>query len=241
MTRYRFACAVLSALIASATQAHAKPASTLFSGVNDVQFTAQPEQRFLGSGFVIEHDGHLYGVTAKHVLLMRKDGPPANTDIQSELSHWQLRDPRSKATLAFGRLLNGDASEPVDAAVLKRDSLLFELADAGPFKPLQLAKHEPRAGDRLRAIGCSYASESSCAQDVYSGTLVERQGPNLLIDLGAQPLDAMFGLSGAPVLNDAGELVGLVSNVLPDASGKPRFAPVDIAYLRTLLKNAKSR
>jgi S1-C subfamily serine protease len=241
MTRYPFAGAVFSALILSASHAHAKTASALIAGVNDVQFTAQPEQRFLGSGFVIEHEGNLYGVTAKHVLLMRKDGPPANTDIQSELSHWQLRDPRSKATLAFGRLLSGDASEPVDPEVLKHDSLLFELADAGPFKPLHLAKHEPKAGDLLRAIGCSYASESSCAQDVYSGRLVERQGPNLLIDLGAQPLDTMFGLSGAPVLNEAGELVGIVSNVLPDASGTPRFAPVDIAYLRTLLKNAKSR
>jgi hypothetical protein len=241
MIQFRFSSAVFIALIFTGGFANASSPSTLTAGVNDVQFGTQAEQRFLGSGFVIEHDGHLYGVTAKHVLLMRKEGPPANTDIQSDLDHWQLRDPRSKATLGFGRLLNGDASEPVDAEVLKHDSLLFELTDAGPFKPLHLAKHEPRAGERLHAVGCSYSSEATCAQDVYAGDLVGKQGPNLLIDLGAQPLDTMFGLSGAPVLNEAGELVGIVSNVLPDASGKPRFAPVDTAYLRTLLKNVKTR
>jgi hypothetical protein len=241
MTLFRFSCAVLSALIFSASHANERPASELISGVNDVKFADQTEQRFLGSGFVIEHQGHLYGVTAKHVLLMRKGGPPANTDVQSQLAHWRLRDPRGENTLAFGRLINGRASEPVDPEVLKRDSLLFELADAGPFKPLHLAEHEPKVGERLHAVGCSYSTEATCAQDAYAGKLVERQGDNLLIDLGAQPLDTMFGLSGAPVLNEAGELVGIVSNVLPDATGKPRFAPVDIAYLRTLLKNVKSR
>jgi hypothetical protein len=30
------------------------------------------EQRFLGSGFVLAYAGRLYGVTAKHVLLIRK-------------------------------------------------------------------------------------------------------------------------------------------------------------------------
>jgi hypothetical protein len=58
---------------------------------------------------------------------------------------------------------------------------------------------------------------------------------NLLMDLGAQPLRQLFGLSGSPLLNQAGELVGMVSNILPDASGKMRFAPIDTRQLRELL------
>ncbi|MCB1611951.1 MAG: trypsin-like peptidase domain-containing protein [Xanthomonadales bacterium] len=221
--------------------AHAAPAkSELISGVNDVQFASASEQPFLGSGFVIEHEGRYFGVTAKHVLLMRNGGPPATTDVAGELGHWNLRDPRSRETLAFGPLLNGDPAEAVTPDVLKLDTLLFELKNPGPFKALHLAAAEPKAGDTLRAIGCSYATEASCAQDQYAGKFIERQGSNLLIDLGEQSLEQMFGLSGAPVLNSAGEVVGIVSNVLPDAKGTPRFAPVDIVYLRTLLNTVAS-
>ncbi|MGE4072580.1 MAG: serine protease [Lysobacterales bacterium] len=224
--------AALALVISTAAAARAP----LTSGVNDVQFASAREQAFLGSGFVIEHQGRLFGVTAKHVLLMREGGPPEHTDIQPQLEHWRLRDPRSRETLEFGRLLNGSATEAVDLEVLKRDTLVFELGSAGPFKPLHLASSAPKPGERLHAVGCSYATETSCAQDVYAGEMLERQGVNLLIDLGAQSLETMFGLSGAPVLNEAGELVGIVSNVLPDASGKPRFAPVDISYLRRIIE-----
>lgn len=226
--------AALVALSFSAVAAHAGNAP-LTTGINTVQFGAGAEQPFLGSGFVIEHEGRLYGVTAKHVLLMRAGGPPANTDVQSELSHWRLRDPRGDAQLAFGPLLNGDEHEAVTEDVLKRDTLLFDLPAAGDFKPLRLAASAPKLGERLHAVGCSYDTEQTCAQDRYAGVLLERQGHNLLIDLGSQDLGAMFGLSGAPVLNESGEVVGIVSNVLPDAAGTPRFAPVDTSYLKQLL------
>jgi hypothetical protein len=233
---------ILGVLPIASLVAHAEQVS-LTTGINTVQFGSAAEQAFLGSGFVIEHQGRLYGVTAKHVLLMRAGGPPANTDVQSEISHWRLRDPRSDAQLAFGRLLNGDEHEAVNEDVLKRDTLLFDLPAAGDFKPLRLAARDPEPGERLHAVGCSYDTEATCAQDHYTGVLLERQGHNLLIDLGSQDLQAMFGLSGAPLLNESGELVGIVSNVLPDAAGNPRFAPVDTAYLQELLRrqSAKSR
>jgi hypothetical protein len=227
--------ALLLALAPLLGHAAATNSPPLLSGVNDVQFEGAAEQSFLGSGFVIEHNGRYFGVTAKHVLLMRDGGPPANTDIEAQLSHWHLRDPRSKATVAFGRLLNGNAAEAMTPDVLKLDTLVFELTDSGPFQALRLAADEPQSGDSLHAIGCAYASEASCAQDRYDGTVVGKLGPNLLIDLGGQSLDELFGLSGAPVLNDAGKVVGIVSNVLPDSSGEPRFAPVDIGYLREIL------
>ncbi len=233
-SRQLLAAAIL-ALTSLGSQSAPAAAPPLIAGVNDVRFNGSAEQAFLGSGFVIEHQGRWYGVTAKHVLLMRKDGPPTSTDIQGQLDHWRLRDPRSQDALEFGPLVNGNAAEAVDLGVLKLDALVFELEDAGPFTPLRLATTRPERGDRLHAVGCAYASEATCAQDTYAGNFLEQQGPNLLIDLGDQSLDAMFGLSGAPVLNEAGELVGIVSNVMPDASGEPRFAPVDVEYLREVL------
>jgi hypothetical protein len=214
------------------------PDPAVRAGVNDVQFAGAPQQRFLGSGFVLEHQGRLFGVTAKHVLLMHKGAPLASTDIQPSLDQWRLRDPRGTGTtdIRFGRLLNGDATEAMTEKVLERDFFLFELADAGGFTPLRLASKEPKVGDLLQAIGCSYSREKTCAQDIYIGSVVGRQGDNLLMDLGSQPLRQLFGLSGSPLLNQAGELVGMVSNILPDASGTMRFAPIDTRQLRELLK-----
>lgn len=227
---------VLLAALAGLVAPPLRAATPLLSGVNDVQFRGADEQRFLGSGFVLEHEGRLYGVTAKHVLLMRRNGPPASTDIQPLLARWTLRDPRGGASLSFGRVLNGDAQEAVTPRVLERDILLFELSDAGGFTPLRLALAEPKPGDRLSAVGCSYARETSCAQDRFESRFLERKGANLLAEMDARLLRDGFGLSGAPVLNEAGELVGVVSNVMPDASGTPRFAPLDTAYLRELLR-----
>jgi len=214
-------------------------AKLLFSGVNDVQFINQEEQRFLGSGFVLEHQGRFYGVTAKHVLLMKKSGPPASTDIQSQLKHWKLRDPRAEIgskPLVFGRLLNGDAKEAVTPQVLATDYLVFELPDAGNYQAIRLATHDPKPGDILHSIGCTYKTEKTCSQDIYTGAFLGKKEVNLLIDAGDVDLRSMFGLSGAPVLNQNNELVGVVSQFMPDAAGKERNAPIDTGYLRELLR-----
>ena len=46
---------------------------------------------------------------------------------------------------------------------------------------------------------------------------------------------SLRGLSGGPVVNAEGELVGIVSNVMPDADGVARFAPANLDYLRSVL------
>jgi hypothetical protein len=88
-------------------------------------------------------------------------------------------------------------------------------------------------------VGCSYDTEATCAQDHFDSRYLERKGANLLAEMEPKLLRGGFGLSGAPVLNEAGEVVGVVSNVMPDASGTPRFAPVDTAYLRELLQRQR--
>jgi hypothetical protein len=59
-----------------------------------------------------------------------------------------------------------------------------------------------------------------------------------------QPADGLRRTAFAPtvwivwltLLNQAGELVGMVSNILPDDSGKMRLAPIDTCQLGELLE-----
>jgi hypothetical protein len=218
-----------------AAPAHAAPRH---AGINVVDLRGAEPQHHLGNGFVIEHEGRHFGVTAKHVLLMARGTTLASTDLRHVLERWTLQHLHGdQDALELGRPLNGAADEPLDIGVLQRDALVFALAAPHPgFAVLRLAVAPARPGDRVRAVGCSYARAATCREDEYAGTVLGQSGANLLVDLGEQPLDQLFGLSGAPVLNARDEVVGIVSNVMPDAQGTPRFAPVNTDYLREVLR-----
>ena len=214
----------------------ATTAATQLSGINDVEFIGTEPQSHLGNGFVIEYEGQHFGVTAKHVLLMASKSGLKNTDINIRLKSWALKPNKNEtAQIRFGEVINGDAQETLDERVLLEDVLVFEVEQIGSFRPIRLAKTPAQPGDKVRTVGCSYQRAKECVQDEYVGQVVGRRGPNLLIDLGAHLPNTLFGLSGAPVMNAQGELVGIVSNMLPDDNGIERFAPVDIEYLKDVL------
>ena len=221
-----------------ASLANAAPQAQQYSGVNRVTFQGVAPQTHLGNGFIIKYEGKNYGVTAKHVLLMAKRPGLSSSDIAPHLQSWILHPMQAaEQSVQFHKVLNGDKNEAINEDMLLRDALVFSIkGKLAGFTALPLAKTAVQAGDRVHAFGCSYVRAKVCTQDQFSGTVLGHQGPNLMIELDQQEPQELFGLSGAPVLNDANEVVGIVSNELPDASGKPRFAPVDTVYLREVLQ-----
>lgn len=230
----------LATSVLSLSAAAGEKTYPLLSGRNAVSFNdPQYDRDYIGMAFVIDHQGRYYGVTAKHVLMVVNHPQIKHVDPRAELKSWtmvaQTQDPKS---VEFGELLNADGTEALDMEVLKVDALVFELDDPGPFTPIKLSKAAPVAGDELHALGCTFATSDDCTQDVYSGHFVASTERNLLVDMGDIELGNLRGLSGGPVLNARGELVGIVSNVMPDANGTARFAPANLDYLRSLLPNS---
>ena len=224
-------------LISSHFALAATPEFPLSAGRNAVRFNdAHPAADFVGMGFVLEHAGRHFAVTAKHVLLVVNHPQLRSVDPAPVVSAWHMEVPGLEApALGFGALLNADPDEALDLQVLQRDALVCAVDHPGPFTALKIAAKEPRPGERLYALGCTFATAESCRQDVYAGTLVGQAEHNWLIDLGATDPATLRGLSGGPVVNAAGEVVGIVSNVLPDGDGIPRFAPARLDYLRSVL------
>lgn len=219
-----------------AADRHSEPA---VSGVNDVNFGKGNYQAHLGNGFVVQYQGRFFGVTAKHVLLMGKNTAASGTELPLG-TQWFLRNKAApEMKKPFGAALNVSASEPLDLKVLEKDTLVFAL-DAVPegFVALKLADKTVDVGDTLTAIGCSYQAPADCSGEKITGQVVEMTSPHLLVDLGKVKFQDLFGLSGAPVLNEAGELVGLVSQFLPDSKGVERAAHFDVTYLRRVLQQA---
>ncbi len=60
-----------------------------YSAANALTFSQSGNSKdFVGSGFLIEHKGKTYAVTAKHVLLAAMDEGLSAVDINGSVSTW---------------------------------------------------------------------------------------------------------------------------------------------------------
>lgn len=212
-----------------------------YSAKNQLNFYNKAyDKAFVGNGFVISHRNKLYAVTVKHALLEAKAPQMEHVSIEQHIQQWSLAQHQGTATpIVLGQLLNADASEPIDMSVLQRDWLVFELEPSqlkGMLKPLTLRETALNKGERLIAVGCTYANQQTCEQDTYAGAYIETDGNNLRIKMHNLDIVALRGLSGSPVLDSNRQVVGIVSNVLPAKVGEGfDFAPATTAYLKQVL------
>lgn len=210
------------------------------SGVNDVKFKESSfDNDFAGNGFLIEHQGRVLAVTVKHALLIAKTDSMKTVELEGHLASWRVHPiGEPKKYIELGRLLNADSSEVLDPGVIERDWLVFEVkANHSPLQPLKLRAEPVAAGERLFAVGCSYAFRDDCSpQRVEPGTFIGYSGSNLLLDLDKFDAGKLGGLSGSPVVDADQRLVGIVSNVLPHPNGNGDvFAPASLEYLLEVL------
>lgn len=210
-----------------------------YSAANAITFSQSGNHKaFVGSGFLMAHDGKTYAVTAKHVLFEAMNEGVNAVDISKTVSKWQLQ-PFNEATgdVTLGQLLNADEKEPLDMKVLSDDWLLFEvLHNASDLKVLSLSNQPLKSGEKINVHGCTYQTQSDCQQDSHTGDFVRYEDHNLLVRLKDVTPNTLRGLSGAPVLNAKGEVVGIVSNVLPDEeTGGMFFAPFSVQPLLDFL------
>ena len=169
--------------------------STIASSTSDTGQFQQASQA-LGSGFVLDHEGHI--VTNFHVI----DGA---TSIQVRFSN----DDTLKATLV--------GSDPsTDVALLKVD------APAAALTPLALAdSSRVEVGDAVVAIGNPFGLERTVTSGIVSALQRAVQAPNgYSIDHVIQT-DAPInhGNSGGPLLNTHGDVIGINSQIETGGSG----------------------
>ena len=100
------------------------------------------------------------------------------------------------------------------------DWLLLRLPDganvAGIATPLRLRREPVKVGENVHLVGVSY-DEPSVVQKVYSGKVTAREYSDYF-RFDISPAVAIAGFSGAPVLDDAGRVVGVTSIVFDPKS-----------------------
>jgi serine protease Do len=164
----------------------------------------QPQMRGLGSGFIVSPDGYI--VTNAHVV-----------DGASEVTV-KLTDRREFTAKVIG------SDKRTDVALIKIDATGLPALDIN-------ANPAIRKGEWVIAIGSPFGFESSVTAGVISG--VHRALPNgqmvpfIQTDVAVNP-----GNSGGPLLNAAGQVVGVNSQIYSRSGGYMGLSfaiPADIA------------
>lgn len=149
----------------------------------------------MGSGFVIEVDGEQFVATNAHVVTYAHDSVGS---ILAQTSDGQVHQLS---------LLNADAT--YDFAVLK-----FDKAPGASVHPLVLSASQPRIGTAVYAIGNPLGRYPlTVSEGIISGR--NRNFTDLVGRWGyLQTTATTFnGVSGGPLLNGDGEVVGMMSKV----------------------------
>ncbi len=169
----------------------------------------QSQSTATGTGFVIDKDGHV--VTASHVV----DGASAITITFED------------GVTRTAKLLGQD--DATDVAVLKVDPAGMTL------HPLKLASSATLdVGDEVAAIGDPFGYERSISTGIVSGVDRTIEAPNGFTVAHAIQTDAALnpGNSGGPLLNAAGEVVGIADQIATGAAkqnaGVGFAVPIDL-------------
>lgn len=192
--------------------------------------TAGEGQRFAGgSGFVVDGDGRI--ITNFHVVAL----------VLGEATEESV-DLAPGATLTVSFLGSPDEEHPVrivganpdvDLALLK----LREPDRAPTVEPIPLADSaRVEVGQKAIAIGNPFGLHSTVTAGIISA--VERQQPGVVgIEIPYIQTDAAInpGNSGGPLLNSAGEVVGINNTILAPAGA---FAGIGLAVPSNLLAEA---
>ena len=194
--------------------------TTTSNGGNDSSpmpfpFGGQRSQRAQGSGFVSDGDGHV--VTNYHVVARAKS---------ISITFWD-------GSKYSAKVVGSDQS--TDLAVLKVD------APASKLHPLSLGDSgKLDVGDGVVAIGSPFGLEETVTTGIVSALNRNISATDRYSITGAIQTDAAInhGNSGGPLLNMAGEVIGVTTQIESESGGNDG---VGFAVPSNTVKNVASR
>ena len=222
---------ILVASIFSACSGQEKVSQKKFEDitlVNKIDFVnSKYDQARFSCGFLLKFKTDTFAVTAKHLLKFIKTDDMKSVSFKNIIKEWSLFPLDKKQNLVVtDKLLNENSSELIEAkSTYEEDWLIFSLKqNNSKVKPLEIREATLIPGEKLYVIGWTRKMEEG-SQRVYEFEYLKKAGNRIWLKDIIVP-EQFGGLSGAPVVDEAGKVVGLVSGPATDPdSGKKYFAP----------------
>ncbi len=194
--------------------------------VNEIEYV---DQYFpvAGCAFLLEAGGDTVAATAKHVLIYFKPDAMETVSFGDFLVSWVMhpKDNPGDSVLA-GRLINRDPGERIAYGPSRNDWLLFEIESRSPrIEPLRFRERPLEEGEKVFIVGWRY-TDLECPQVIYEGRVAGWEDGEVIISTEELADNTIPGLSGAPVIDSGGRLIGLMSQ---KAGKNERLAGIEYA------------
>lgn len=197
------------------------------------------EQTFnqLGTAFLLKYKNDTFAITAKHILAVLKPDSIANLTLDNFIKNWTMSPLNAENEIVtVNKLLNENKNESLKSKTLfEKDWLVFSIKENNAnVVPLEFREKPLIKGEKFYAIGWTRHMKEG-KQRVYEFEYYKTKGTHHLMKKLMIP-EKMGGLSGAPVVDSDGKLVGIVSNSEFNllTMGK-MFAPVGTVDLKSFL------
>ncbi|MCU4174448.1 S1 family peptidase [Carboxylicivirga sp. N1Y90] len=215
--------------------------------INDVTFKDRKfDKHNIGCGFLLKHEKDTFAITAKHIICVAKTDVMKTTNFEGGLKQWTMY-PKDKKdqTVIMGKLLNEDTTDSLSFDFINRhdttynDFLIFKIKqNNSKLVPLEIRKTQLKEGEILYAIGWTY-NDTEGSQRIYKYSYYQGKGTRFNMRLIDAPANA-GGLSGSPVVDTEGLLVGIISGMDEDPITKEAYSsPRNINYLIDFFNNRK--
>lgn len=196
--------------------------------LNKIQFyNASLDQPKFGCGFLMKYDGDTFAITAKHIINIIKPAEMKTLSFEAVIKEWSLFPlEKGNEQVVTGSLLNENKTQLLaDKSIYKDDWLIFSIkSNQSRVKVLEARTTPLIPGEKLYVIGWTRNMESG-PQRVYEFEYYKTINHRILLKEILVP-EQFGGLSGAPLVDTQGKVVGIVSNgtVDPETS-KKYFSP----------------
>jgi hypothetical protein len=193
--------------------------------INQIEYT-DASHPTAACGFLIDNGDEVVAATAKHVLVYFKSGSMDSVSFGDTLKAWWMfpKDSPEDVTV-LDLLINEDPAERLENIPSGRDWLLFTVRERSDrVQPLKLRSTPMVEGETVYVVGWRYPDEGP--QRVHEGRFVRVDRNSILVSVEALADNTVPGLSGSPVIDAAGRVIGLMSAKSGDLQ---RLAPADYA------------
>jgi hypothetical protein len=202
-------------------------------------FEGEHEFNQLGSAFLLKYKNDTFAITAKHILAILKPDSMKNLTLDNFIKNWTMSPLNKESEIVImDKLLNENKSENLKSeTIYNKDWLVFSIKEnRSKVLPLEFRDTPLVKGEKLYIIGWTRHMKEG-AQRVYEFEFYKTNGTHILLKKIIVP-EKMGGLSGGPVVDINGKLVGIVSNSKFSFWNMENLvSPVGVVELKEFLDN----